>query len=126
MIKDFQKIYEDSFGLIENLLSTYGLKYSVEELLNKFTDLYINQLDKEGLDAFNFGRERVIFRLIGSQMDEKGKKKIQLVRFGRKNPALPEQLDDCMMLIEVFKQLREFKKIESYEKKIDEYLAKTR
>jgi hypothetical protein len=124
MKKDFQKIYEDNHEIIENLLSEYGLKYSVEELLNRFTDLYINKLENDEADSLNEKREHINFRLIGSQPDEKGKKKIQLVRFGKKNPASLKSLDECYMFIEIFKQLREFKKIESYEKKVEETIEK--
>lgn len=126
MKKDFQKLYEECHSDIKDLIETYKIKYSTEELLNTFTDLYINILDKDEVDLSSEKKPHANFRLIGSQPDDKGKKKIQLVRFGKKTPAPLEALGECNILIEKFKQIREFKKIESYEVKVDEYINKLR
>ncbi|MFZ2889643.1 hypothetical protein [Sulfuricurvum sp.] len=122
MKKDFQKLYTESYEFIENFLHVYRLKYSVEDFVTTFADLYINNLEKDNSEILDKKGSLTQFRLIGSQPDGegKGKKKVQLLRFGKKNVGTAGTLIECNLLIERFKQLREYRKIESFQDKIDE------
>ena len=122
MKKDFQMLFEESYQFIENFLYVYRLKYSVKEFVSIFADLYINNLEKNDREMLDKKGSLAQFRLIGSQPDGegKGKKKVQLLRFGKKNPGTPETFNECSLVIERFKQLREYRKIESFQERIDE------
>ena len=122
MKKDFQKLYEESYAFIENFLHVYRLKYSVEAFVSIFADLYINNLESDNSEILDKKGFLTQFRLVGSQPDSegKGKKKVQLLRFGKKNSGTWETFKECNLLIERFKQLREYRKIESFQEKIDE------
>ena len=122
MKKDFQMLFEESYQFIESFLYVHRLKYTVEEFVSIFADLYINNLEKDNPEILDKKSSFIQFRLIGSQPDGegKGKKKVQLLRFGKKNAGTQETLSECNLLIERFKQLREYRKIESLQEKIEE------
>lgn len=119
-MKNFHSLYLDSYTFIENFLHEYKLQYSVDTLVDTFADLYINMLEKNIDDDSKKGIE---FRLIGSQPDEhkNSKKKVQLLRYGKKNQGTKASLVECKLLIECFKQLREYKRIDAIQSSINHY-----
>lgn len=122
-MNNFHTLYLDSYAFIENFLHEHKIKFSVNEFVGTFADLYINMLEKKTTDDMKADIE---FRLIGSQPEEhkNGKKKVQLLRYGKKNKGTEASLMECKLLIECFKQLREFKRIEAIQLNINDYYNK--
>lgn len=90
----FNNIYKNSLTFVETYLKE--TKMSLEEVLS-MDDIYINNIEKD------------IFRVIGSKRGAK----IQIIRFGKKNPPQEGDLELAERFIEHFKVLRELNKIKS-------------
>lgn len=122
---NFNSLYLDNCKSVENFINNYKIKYSAEELVSVFVDLYINMLEKDKSEMFSDRKTFIEFRLVGSAPDqEKGKKKVQLLRFGKNSFGTELDLLECKLFIERFKQIREFRKIDSIQTTIEEYEKK--